>query len=256
MQAALGHNGVDLTRFSRSSAPQPLLPLPEGEGAIQEARSADAQVAAHHGLRPGAPLFLAIGGIEARKNTLRLLEAFIAFQAEQPAAQLVIVGGASLLDHHACAASFHALLAASGLRSGPFEPVVITGTVADADLPALFRSADALLMPSVREGFGMVVLETLACGTPVVVSRIAPFTEYLGADEAESHCCWADPQSAASITAAMQRALNPAHAYALAQRTPAVCERFSWHASAARHEQLYRTHVALAAPAPAFQTAH
>ena len=256
VQAALVHTGVDLTRFSRSSAPQPLLPLPEGEGAIQEARSADAQVAARHGLRPGAPLFLAIGGIEARKNTLRLLEAFIAFQAEQPAAQLVIVGGASLLDHHACAASFHALLAASGLLSGPFEPVVITGTVADADLPALFRSADALLMPSVREGFGMVVLETLACGTPVVVSRIAPFTEYLGADEAESHCCWADPQSAASITAAMQRALNPAHAYALAQRTPAVCERFSWHASAARHEQLYRTHVALAAPAPAFQTAH
>ena len=39
-------------------------------------------------------------------------------------------------------------------------------------------------------------------------------------------------------------------------RTPAVCERFSWHASAARHEQLYRAHVALAAPAPTLQTAH
>ena len=293
VEATLVHNGVDLTRFSRCSTSQPFLPppfgervgvrvdvpaplqpedphpnpLPEGEGATQESpsfsASTDTRVATRHGLRPGAPLFLAVGGIEERKNTLRLLEAFIAFHAEQPAAQLAIVGGASLLDHHAYTASFHALLSASGLRSGRFEPVVITGTVPDADMPALFRIADALLMPSVREGFGMVVLEALASGTPVVVSRIAPFTEYLGADEAEGHCCWADPQSAASIADAMQRALNPAHAQALALRTPAVCERFSWHASAARHEQLYRAHVALAALAapepavqPAFQTAH
>ena len=270
IEAALVHNGVDLTRFTRSSQTQPLLPLPlpQEEGALHATAGTDAQVAARHGLRPGAPMFLAVGGIEERKNTLRLLEAFIAFHAEQPAAQLAIVGGASLLDHHAHTASFHAILSTNGLRSGPFEPVVVTGTVPDADMPALFRAADALLMPSVREGFGMVVLEALASGTPVVVSRIAPFTEYLGADEAESHCCWADPQSAASITEAMRRALDPAHAQALAQRTPAVCERFSWHASAARHEQLYRAHVALAArersdqaaaePAhqPAFQTAH
>lgn len=267
VEAALVHNGVNLTRFSRCSTSQPFLPLPEGEGATQESpslsASTDTRVATRHGLRPGAPLFLAVGGIEERKNTLRLLEAFIAFHAEQPAAQLAIVGGASLLDHHAYTASFHALLSASGLRSGRFEPVVITGTVPDADMPALFRIADALLMPSVREGFGMVVLEALASGTPVVVSRIAPFTEYLAADEAEGHCCWADPRSAASIADAMQRALAPAHAQALALRTPAACERFSWHASAVRHEQLYRAHVALAALAapepavqPVFQTAH
>ena len=94
----------------------------------------------------------------------------------------------------------------------------------------------------------MVVLEALASGTPVVVSRIAPFTEYLSADERDSHCCWADPLSAASIGRAMQRACDPVHRSALAQRTPALCERFSWGASAARHEQLYRAHQALAAP--------
>ena len=263
LQCAFGLASPNRSVGSPHAARNPHLaprPLPEGEGVRQESSlsssSADAQIATRHGLRPGAPLFLAVGGIEERKNTLRLLEAFIAFHADQPEAQLAIVGGASLLDHDAYAAGFHALLAASGMRSGPFEPVVITGTVPDADMPMLMRAADALLMPSVREGFGMVVLEALACGTPVVVSRIAPFTEYLGADEAESHCCWADPQSAASITAAMRRALAPAHAQALAQRTPAVCERFSWHASAARHEQLYRAHLALAASAPTLQTAH
>ena len=97
----------------------------------------------------------------------------------------------------------------------------------------------------------MVVLEALASGTPAVVSRIAPFTEYLSVDEQVDHCCWADPLAAASIAQAMQRACDPAHAYALAQRTPAVCERFSWSASAARHELLYRAHRALAAPVPA-----
>ena len=124
----------------------------------------------------------------------------------------------------------------------------LSGPLADSQMPALFRLADALLMPSLREGFGLVVLEALASGTPAVVSRIAPFTEYLAADERQDHCCWADPESAASIANAMRRALAPEHAHALAQRTPAVCERFDWAASAARHEWLYHAHVALARP--------
>ena len=49
-------------------------------------------------------------------------------------------------------------------------------------MPALYRLACALVFASVNEGFGLAVLEAMACGTPVVVSRIAPFTEYLGAD--------------------------------------------------------------------------
>ena len=228
VHASLVHNGVDLGRYSR---------VPD---------ASDAHVTTHYGLRPGAPLLLAVGGIEERKNTLRILAAFVAFHAAQPGAQLVIAGGASLLDHDRYAREFHSMLAASGLRSGPFEPLVITGTVPDADMPALFRAADALLMPSTREGFGMVVLEALASGTPAVVSRIAPFTEYLSADEHDDHGCWADPLSAASIAQAMQRACDPAHARALAQHAPAVCERFSWRASAARHESLYRAHLALA----------
>ena len=217
----LVHNGVDLARFSRV------------------AEAGDAGVVARHGVRPGAPVFLAVGGIEERKNTLRLLEAFIHFHALHREAQLVIVGGASLLDHDDYVRKFRTMLASSGLRSGPGESLVVTGAVPDAEMPALLRAADALLMPSVREGFGMVVLEALASGTPAVVSRIAPFTEYLDADEERSHCCWADPASAVSIAQAMQRALAPGHAQALSQQVPAVCERFSWSASAAQHELIY-----------------
>ncbi|MBE7939096.1 MULTISPECIES: MSMEG_0565 family glycosyltransferase [Ramlibacter] len=220
--ARLVHNGVDLRRYTNRPTAQ------------------DAAVVARHGLRPGGPVFLAVGGVEERKNTLRMLQAFLAFRVHRPAAQLVIAGGASLLDHDAYGRQFAALLAASGAGND----VVMTGTVPDEDMPALFRAADALLMASLREGFGLVVLEALASGTPAVVSRIAPFTEYLPEDERMGHCCWADPHSVDAITAAMARACDPAHARALATATPAVCERFSWQASAAAHEALYRARCA------------
>jgi glycosyltransferase involved in cell wall biosynthesis len=91
------------------------------------------------------------------------------------------------------------------------------------------------LMPSLREGFGLVVLEALASGTPVVVSRQPPFTEYL--DEADAH--WADPHDPAAIADAMGRAIG--HAPVLpATGVPEVCRRYGWPASAARHVRLYR----------------
>jgi glycosyltransferase involved in cell wall biosynthesis len=146
------------------------------------------------------------------------------------------VGGASLLNHDHCALEFKATLQASGLQSGPEQAVVITGAVPDADMPALFRAADALLMPSLCEGFGLVVLEALASGTPVVASRIAPFTEYLN----DGDCTWADPMSVASITRALHQVLDPSHAQRLAREPPEVCRRFSWPATAQRHAALYR----------------
>lgn len=235
IDAAQVHNGVDCRRYTG------------------QADASDARVAARYGLRGGArakaPVFLSVGGIEERKNTVRLLEAFIALQAELPQAQWVIAGGASLLNHDACVSEFKDKLADSGLGIGPGQPIVLTGPVADADMPALYRAADVMVMPSLREGFGLVVLEALACGTPTVVSAIAPFTEHLS----DTDCCWADPLDPRSIARAMRGALAPERAAALARQTPEVCLRHSWPASAARHVALYRAGSALArhAAAPA-----
>ncbi|MCX7279549.1 MAG: MSMEG_0565 family glycosyltransferase [Burkholderiales bacterium] len=230
MDAALVHNGVDCSRYT----PHP--------------NATDAALTARWGLRGGtaAPLLLAVGGVEERKNTLRILQAFVLLRAQHPQAQLVLAGGSSLLDHSGYAREFQALAAHHGLQAGPGRDLLLTGALADADMPALFRRADALVMPSLREGFGLVVLEALASGTPVVVSRQAPFTEYL----ADADCCWADPMSATSIAQAMQAALAPHWKQSLA-RTPAVCLRFGWAASAARHADLYRAHLALARHATA-----
>lgn len=232
VDAAQVHNGVDRTRYRPEAGP------------------ADEAVALRFGLAVEGPVFLAVGGIEARKNTVRILRAFARVRAVFRSARLVIAGGATLLDHGESVAAFGKALQALGLRAGPGEAVVITGTVPDSDMPALFRLADVVLMPSLSEGFGLAVLEALASGTPVVVSRIAPFTEYL--EPAGAGWVWAEPESVVSIADAMARAADPARAAALRSAPPAVLDRFTWASSAARHVVLYRARHALsrlAAPA-------
>ncbi|KQP13655.1 MSMEG_0565 family glycosyltransferase [Pseudorhodoferax sp. Leaf267] len=217
-------NGVDSARFSDIAQPQ------------------DAALAQRLGVHVGAPVVLAVGGIEARKNTLRLLQAFIALRAQRPGAQLVIAGGASLLDHAPYAREFHALARAAGLAHGPGQPVVITGPLADADMPALYRLADVVAMPSLNEGFGLVVLEALASGVPVAVSRIAPFTEYL----LDGDCSWADPFDPASIAHALSHAIDRRSPRRIASAAARLGARFSWAVSAARHSLLYRQGIAAA----------
>ncbi|ODN71029.1 Mannosylfructose-phosphate synthase [Methylobrevis pamukkalensis] len=183
-------------------------------------------------LPPGGPVFLSVGGVEERKNTVRILEAFRIVHASQPDARLVIAGGASLLDHARYKAAFDAILAGAGLPDGA---VLLTGPLPQHLLPPLYRAATALVFPSLKEGFGLVVIEAMACGTPVVVSEIAPFTEYLAPDEA----LWCDPHAPERIAMAMARALNPAARIGLARHGLAVAARHDWVAVAGAHLPVY-----------------
>ena len=218
-------NGVDLDEFSA---------LPNHR---------DAEVRDHWGLGAG-PIFLSVGGLEARKNSLRIIEAFETIRTSLPSAQLLIVGGASVLDHAAYAGRCTAAMAALGLAEGPGCPVVRTGPVAQTDMPALYRIADALVFPSLNEGFGLAVIEAMACGTPAVVSRIAPFTEYLGDEDA----LWADPADTASIADAMRRSLDAAQDPARGRRGLNIASRFDWRSSARAHLDVYRELVRAADP--------
>ncbi len=225
--AVLVGNGVDLRRYTRQPDAQ------------------DAALVQRLGLRRDAPRWLSVGGVEARKNTVRVLRAFLQLRAHERNAQLIIAGGASLLDHSAYAAEFQALVAEADISVGPGQDLVLTGPLADAEMPALFRQASALAMPSLREGFGLVVLEALACGTPVLVSDRAPFTEYLHDSAVAGHALYVDPLDAGAIADAMWRAAEPGRRLALAREVPPVCHRYSWAASAARHEAVYLAQRAL-----------
>jgi glycosyltransferase-like protein len=184
------------------------------------------------GLSPG-PLFLAIGGVEERKNTLRILEAFAQLVAVRPDAELVIAGGASLLDHSDYQQAFAARLA----RMGPAAASVHRpGVIKDADMPRLYRLATALVFASVKEGFGLCVLEAMASGVPAIASAIEPFLSYLEPDEA----IWCDPMSPATIADAMALTLSEESARPFRKRGPSVAARFDWRSVAQAHEPQYR----------------
>ena len=216
-RAVLVGNGVDNRRFS----PEPAC--------------ADDRLRERLGLRPGGgPVFLALGGIEARKNTLSLLHAFLRLRASGavgPDARLVVAGGATLLDHRDTRAAFDAVLAGSGAG----EAVRLPGVIADADMPSLYRLADALVCVSHAEGFGLCALEAMASGRPVVLSDIAPFNQHFAPGEA----LWADPDDPGSIVEAMHDALDPRQQGRLRESGPAVARRFGWDAVARNHLPVY-----------------
>lgn len=217
--AQLINNGVDTRRFN---------PLPHAN---------DEALRHLLGLSRGGPVFLAVGGVERRKNTLRIFQAFRQVLRQRPDAQLVIAGGASLLDHNDYRRRFAVELAASGIADGPGQPLLVTGPLPDADLPPLFRLADALVFPSLTEGFGLVVPEAIAAGTPVVVSDRPPFTGYLQRDDG----VWCDPERIDSIAGAMLAAAETFPRSRLSAIAERLAAEYSWQRSAQTHLNHYRS---------------
>jgi glycosyltransferase-like protein len=185
------------------------------------------------------PILLSVGGIEERKNTLTILEAFLQLQRLHPDAQLVVAGGVSLLDHHSYQMKFGARLQAAGVAAAN---VHLTGPIDDEDMPALFRLADVLVFASLKEGFGLVVLEAMASGTPVVVSAIEPFTEYL----CDEDVVWCDPARAGTIADAMAIALEPSIRQKLIAHGFDVACRHNWSNVARAHVPAYRRRLEIA----------
>ena len=212
-------NGVDLARFF----PEPCV--------------RDAQLRNRYGLPLNARLILSVGGIERRKNTLALLGAFEVLYHDDPTLHLVIAGGASLLDH----SDYHRLFDEQVQSSGLADAVTVTGTVADEDMPALYRQSSVLAYPSQTEGFGLCPLEALACGIPVVVPAAAPFTEHLHAFEA----FWCQPESPETLVRALRDALGTLSPVCFQTSGPATARRFDWRSVASRHLPAYRRLAAL-----------
>lgn len=218
-QAPVVGNGVDLTRF------------------FPECGLRDQQLRARYGLPQNARLVLSVGGVERRKNTLVLLEAFEVLHREQPDLHLVIAGGASLLDHSHYRCLFDEQVRVRGLA----DAVSVTGIVADEDMPAFYRQSSVLAYPSKTEGFGLCPLEALACGIPVVVPDDAPFTEHLHPHEV----FWCQPESPETLVCALRDALSARSLTHFRVSGPVTARRFDWGRVASRHLPAYRRLAAL-----------
>jgi glycosyltransferase-like protein len=217
IEATVVTNGVDAGRFSAGDA------AAAQRAALRDRAGAD-----------GRFLFLTVGGIEPRKGSLHLIEAMAALKRDlDPAPLLAVVGGHSFQDHAAYREAALARASDLGLSQ---EDVVILGTVPDDEMPGWYQAADTFVFPSVKEGFGLVVLEAMAAGLPVVVSDIPVFREFLGSGEA----LLSRAGDSASLARAMRRAVtDPAVRGRLSAVGPAVAATFSWERTARQHLDFY-----------------
>ncbi|WP_437675968.1 MSMEG_0565 family glycosyltransferase [Sorangium sp. So ce131] len=222
VDAAIVPNGVSLRRYS---------PAPDGKEAELRAR-----------LRAtGSPLYVTVGGVEPRKNSINLLRAFIEVRRRLPGAQLVIAGGETLFDYAPYQREFEAIARESGLLPAPRgatpPPLVLAGVLPDVLIPPLYRLADAFVFPSVREGFGLVLLEAMASGAPVVSSAQPPFTEFLRDGES---ALLVDPSSTADLARAMERILEDGVRRRLRAAALEAAAGYTWDRSARIAAGLYR----------------
>jgi len=182
----------------------------------------------------GKPIYLTIGGIEPRKNSIALLQGFTQVLQQYPQAQLMIAGGATLFDYQSYRDQFFAFARTHSIEMG--RSLILPGTIADRDLPALYRTADAFVFPSLKEGWGLVVLEAIASGLPVLTADQPPFTEFLMPHQA----LLINPASPVAIGQSMLKIVQPEVAKALVQSSQSVCTQYSWTASAQMHLDWYR----------------
>ncbi|HET6432961.1 glycosyltransferase family 4 protein [Dyella sp.] len=115
---------------------------------------------------PG-PLWLFVGNLKDTKGCMDLLEAFAAARVRQPKAHLVFVGAGP------CGSALQARAQALGCATS----VQLVGAVAHGELADWFRAADVFCLPSHNEGVPNVVLESMACGVPVVATRVGGIPE-------------------------------------------------------------------------------
>jgi glycosyltransferase-like protein len=207
-------NGVSLSRFSRVEN--------DRIAALRERFGAGT-----------GPVILAVGGVEDRKNTIHTLRAFARVRERHPGARFWILGGATVLDHGAYRARFDRAL----LELPPSTRAAVTelGVVDDDDVPALFRTADALVFASVHEGFGLAALEALAADLPLVASRCPPMTEFLDDDCATLVDPSSDESIAKGIVIALDRVAVMAKCLAGRRRAAA----YSWERVALAHIDAY-----------------
>lgn len=215
---------IDLYRL----APEQIAIIPNG---VAETLVPRQDVSAMDGLRKriglsAQPFILFIGGADPRKNHRRFLEAAAHVRLQLGDRTLLLVGSTV----HPFG-SYEDTARAYGLT----HHVLCPGRLSRDDLQLLYSYADVFVFPSLYEGFGMPVLEAMACGCPVITSNTTALSEVAG-DAAQL----IDPQDARAISKAMLEVLeNVSLRTSLKAKGFDRVKRFSWRQAAAETVDVY-----------------
>lgn len=177
---------------------------------------------------PDAPFIFSVGTVQPRKNYERLVRALAVLRDSGMDVQLVIAGGRGWLEDGIYRAVRETKLD---------EYVRFAGFVDDADLPALYSAATVTAVPSLYEGFGIPVLESMACGTPVLTSNVSSLPEVAG-DAAIS----VTPTNLDEMVDGLQRLITDAALReVLIQRGFERTKSFTWQFAANQLRGVYRS---------------
>jgi glycosyltransferase involved in cell wall biosynthesis len=172
------------------------------------------------------PYILAVGTVQPRKNYERLIEALAALPKDSSDVHLVIVGGRGWLQGPIYSAVE---------RLGLADRVHFTGFAEDEDLPALYSAARCTAFPSLYEGFGLPILESMACGTPVLTANVSSLIEVAG-----DAALMVDPYSVDEITGTLGRLLTDEGLHVkFVQKGYEQIKLFTWERAARQLREAY-----------------
>ena len=163
-----------------------------------------------------------VGVMEPKKNVISVVRALAELRQRPETAVGLVVGGST--RHDARNREVYQTIAELGLQ----DVVVFTGFIDELDMPAVYSLAGTMVFPSLYEGFGYPVIEAMACGTPVVASRVSSLPEVCG--DAAVLISPLDPRDIAEACRTIL--LDPARSAELRTRGFRNTTRFSWSASA------------------------
>jgi len=172
------------------------------------------------------PYYIYIGEMgEYRKNVFRIISAFEKEAEKNKDIQLVFAG-------YNRSTSLETVIGKSRFN----DRIILTGYVTDEQKRALLSDAVALLFPSLYEGFGLPIIEAMACGCPVITSNISSMPEVAG-----DAALLIDPYNVEQLAYEMERVLEfSSLRNELIERGFKNCERFSWEKCAVETEKVYK----------------
>lgn len=226
---AVSHQtATDLQHFW-GTPPERITVVHHGVAARFTPRCAEEQAAFRQRRGLPARYLLYLGTLEPRKNLEQLVRAFAQWRVATAAhdVRLVLAGARGW---------YYAEIFRTVEALGLTEQVIFPGFIPSDELPDWYAAATAFVYPSLFEGFGLPVLEAMACGTPVVCSH-APGVSEVAGDAAVTFAA----HDVAALSAALELVVNqPGVRQALATRGRVHASRFTWRRAAEATLAIYR----------------